>query len=146
NARSRPFRISNQNDKFRLAYLLARTAERRDEPMIIYTATTRRAEEVAGKLAALGLSARAYHGRMDPEDRSEAQELFLDDHIHIVVATKAFGMGTDKPDIRYVVHYDVPGDLESYLQETGRAGRDGKPAWAVLFFLERDRSTQDYFI
>ena len=81
-----------------------------------------------------------------PEERSETQELFLDDYIKIVVATKAFGMGIDKPDVRYVVHYDVPGDLESYLQETGRAGRDGRPAWAVLLFLEKDRGTQDYFI
>ncbi|WP_406699472.1 RecQ family ATP-dependent DNA helicase [Singulisphaera sp. Ch08] len=146
NARSRPFRVKNQNDKFRIVYLLARTAERRGEVMIVYTATTRRAEEVAGKLAALGLSARAYHGKMEAEERAETQELFLDDHIRIVVATKAFGMGIDKPDVRYVIHYDVPGDLESYLQETGRAGRDGRPAWAVMLFREADRKTQAYFI
>ena len=146
NNRSRPFRVVTQNDKFRLAYLLARSAGQRGEPMVIYTATTRRAEEVAGKLAALGLSARAYHGKMDPGERWRRRSCFLDDHVHVVVATKAFGMGIDKPDIRHVVHYDVPGDLESYLQETGRAGRDGQPAWAVLLFVERDRKVQDYFI
>jgi hypothetical protein len=74
------------------------------------------------------------------------QELFIDDQLTIVVATKAFGMGIDKPDIRYVVHYDVPGDLESYLQESGRAGRDGQPAWAVLFFHRRDLRVQEFFI
>lgn len=143
---SRVHPIRSANDKFTLTTLLARTAERRQEAMIVYTATTRAAEEVARKLSALGFGARAYHGQMAADARSEVQELFLDDHIGIVVATKAFGMGIDKPDIRYVVHYDVPGDLESYMQESGRAGRDGEASYAVLLFHPRDIGIQEFFI
>jgi len=143
---SRVHPIRSANDKFALTALLARNAEQRQESMIIYTATTRAAEEVARKLSALGFGARAYHGQMPADERSEVQELFLDDHVGIVVATKAFGMGIDKPDIRYVVHYDVPGDLESYIQESGRAGRDGGASYAVLLFHPRDIAMQEFFI
>lgn len=144
--RSPVYSVHSQNDKFRYLLAIVRAADRRNEMVVVYTSTIRRAEELARKLAALGFPTRAYHGQMPADERSEVQDLFLDDHLRAVVATKAFGMGIDKPDIRYLVHYDVPGDLESYIQETGRAGRDGQPAYPVLLYHPGDVKIQEFFI
>lgn len=138
--------VNRATDKFHLLTALAKTADAQRDSMIVYVATTVTAEEVARKLAALGYDARFYHGKMTAEERADAQELFMEDVVNILVATKAFGMGIDKPDIRYVVHYDMPGDLESYFQEAERAGRDGRDSYAVLLFHERDIKTQEYFL
>ncbi len=101
---------------------------------IVYALSRRRVEEIAGKLAARGISAAAYHAGVGDKERSRVQEAFLRDELQVVVATVAFGMGIDKPNVRYVVHYDLPKNLESYYQETGRAGRDGLPSEALLLF------------
>ncbi len=138
--------VTRATDKFHLLTALAKAADAQRDSMIVYVATTVTAEEVARKLAALGYDARFYHGKMTAEERADAQELFMEDVVNILVATKAFGMGIDKPDIRYVVHYDMPGDLESYFQEAGRAGRDGRDSYAVILFHERDIKTQEYFL
>ncbi len=98
-------------------------------------------------LEAVGLDARYYHGKMDDQARKEVQDMFLDGQINVIVATKAFGMGIDKPDIRYVVHYQIPGDIESYFQEAGRAGRDSQVSWCVLLYHEGDLWIhENYFI
>ncbi|MEM7015287.1 MAG: RecQ family ATP-dependent DNA helicase, partial [Verrucomicrobiota bacterium] len=113
---------------------------------IVYCATRKKVEEVAESLAAMGLSAVAYHGGMPDDDRETAQNAFLDKSSDIVVATNAFGMGIDRPDVRFVVHFDVPGSIEAYYQEAGRAGRDRDPAVCDLMFNFADTTTQDFFI
>jgi ATP-dependent DNA helicase RecQ len=101
---------------------------------IIYALSRKRVEEIADRLAAAGFKARAYHAGLGDKERKKVQEMFLRDDIEIVVATVAFGMGIDKPNVRFVVHYDLPKNIESYYQETGRSGRDGLPAEALLLF------------
>jgi len=108
--------------------------QHKDECGIIYALSRKRVEEVANMLIASGLNAAAYHAGLPALMRQKVQNAFLADDLQIVVATVAFGMGIDKPNVRFVVHYDLPKNIESYYQETGRAGRDGTPAEALLLF------------
>ena len=113
---------------------------------IIYRFSRKATEETALELSERGFSALPYHAGLERDLRRETQEKFIRDQVQIVVATIAFGMGIDKPDVRLVVHYDLPKTVEGYYQETVRAGRDGLPSDCVLFYSYGDRSKQEYFI
>ncbi|MEK6574774.1 MAG: RecQ family ATP-dependent DNA helicase [Chloroflexota bacterium] len=114
---------------------------------IIYTGTRRDAEEVAEFARDVcGLSAQHYHGALDPAARSQAQDSFMAGDLPLVVATNAFGMGIDRPDVRFVLHYSLPGTLEAYYQEAGRAGRDGLPARTALLYSPKDTALHEFFI
>ncbi len=126
-----------------LAAELVRDASNR--PAIIYAPSRRQAEGLAATLA-VSLKAEPYHAGLDSESRSRTQERFLAGQIDVIVATIAFGMGIDKPDIRSVIHMALPGSLEAYYQEIGRAGRDGKPSRAILMHSYADRRTHDFFL
>ena len=108
---------------------------------IVYALSRKRVEEVAGKLQARGVRAAAYHAGLSADVREDVQDDFLRDELDVVVATVAFGMGIDKPNVRFVVHYDLPRHIEGYYQETGRAGRDGLASEALLLFGAQDVGT-----
>ena len=112
---------------------------------LLYAATRKDTEKYAAKLVAEGLRAEAYHAGRSAGDRERIHELFLDDELDVVVATTAFGMGIDKPNVRFVVHADIPESLDSYYQEIGRAGRDGAPASAVLHYRSEDLGLRKFF-
>ena len=111
---------------------------RRDESGIVYALSRKRVEEVAEKLFEAGINADAYHAGLPAGHRADVQERFLRDDLQVVVATVAFGMGIDKPNVRFVAHYDMPKHIEGYYQETGRAGRDGLPSEALLLYGAQD--------
>ena len=113
---------------------------------IIYCLSRRRVDELAFRLQQDGISALPYHAGLTDSERSQNQTRFIRDDVRIMVATIAFGMGIDKPDVRFVIHYDLPRNLESYYQESGRAGRDGESAHCAIFFGYGDVATVDYLI
>jgi ATP-dependent DNA helicase RecQ len=124
-----------------LAQLVAFLREREGADGIVYALSRKRVETVTAHLREAGFSAAAYHAGLGSAERTRVQDAFLADELRIVVATVAFGMGIDKPDVRFVVHCDMPRSIESFYQETGRAGRDGAPADALLLFGLQDVAT-----
>ena len=120
--------------------------ERSGKTGIIYCSTRKRVEEVCSSLCAKGYSATRYHAGLSDEERRKNQDDFVYDRKQIMVATNAFGMGIDKSDVRYVIHYNMPKNLESYYQEAGRAGRDGEDSDCILMFGQQDIETARFFI
>jgi ATP-dependent DNA helicase RecQ len=138
--------VRHQEDKGKRKAVLAQVAVLAGKGQgLLYAATRKDTEKYAAKLAREGLRAEAYHAGRSAKDREHIHELFLDDKLDVVVATTAFGMGIDKPNVRFVVHADIPEALDSYYQEIGRAGRDGDPASAVLHYRSEDLGLRKFF-
>ena len=125
--------------------LLLERVKNSARPGIIYATTRRQAHEISDELNNVGISASLYHAGLKKAEREAMQEQFMADKTEVIVATSAFGMGVDKPNVRFVFHYGPPDSLDSYYQEVGRAGRDGEPASTVLFYQTKDLGIHKFF-
>ena len=139
--------VRHQEDKGKRKAVLEQVASlaKGGERGLLYAATRKDTEKYAANLAKEGLRAEAYHAGRSDSDRERIHEEFLDDQLDVVVATTAFGMGINKPNVRFVVHADIPESLDAYYQEIGRSGRDGKPAAATLYYREEDLGLRKFF-
>lgn len=137
--------VQATNDEEKLERTL-RLAQSLEGSGIIYTATVRNADHVYEALKNAGISVGRYHGRMPAKHREAMQDDFMANRCRVMVATNAFGLGIDKPDIRFVLHYQIPGTIEAYYQESGRAGRDNEAAQCVLIYDIRDKRVQQFFL
>jgi len=140
------FAVVQANDAQKIQMITEAVSDMSDKCGIIYSGTRAKAEEITNRLLEAGVEAVFYHAGMDPESRNWTQNNFLRGKTKVIVATNAFGLGIDKKDVRFVIHYDLPGTIEAYYQEAGRAGRDGKPSACVLFYAPRDRFLREFFI
>ena len=135
--------VGNQDKRDYIAKYLRENA---DQTGIIYAATRKQVDELTAYLNKIGIHAARYHAGLSEKERQKQQEAFLYDESPVIVATNAFGMGINKPNVRYVIHYSVPGNIEAYYQEIGRAGRDGLPAEAILLYAPQDIHLQEFFV
>ena len=143
NLRYRVEQVTREDAKLARALDLVRAA---DGPGLVYAATVKAVEEVHAALATAGESVSRYHGRLNPTERRANQDAFMRGEVRVMVATNAFGLGIDKPDIRFVLHYQMPAGLDAYYQESGRGGRDGDTAQCTLLYLHSDKAVQQFFL
>lgn len=127
-------------------FVLKYAAAHSHQPGIIYAATRKDVDDLYERLRSAGIASGRYHAGMTDEERAASQEAFLYDDIRVMVATNAFGMGIDKSNVRYVIHFNMPKNMEAYIQEAGRAGRDGEPSQCILLFSAQDIMTQKFLI
>lgn len=137
------FRVKSSKEKF--AHLLDKLHPLRGAT-IVYVGTRKAVESIVKQIGRKGIEALGYHAGMEEEDRTRIQEAFMEGRANLIIATNAFGMGIDRSDIRSILHYQIPGTIESYYQECGRAGRDGAPSNCLLLFSDSDRKLQEFFI
>jgi ATP-dependent DNA helicase RecQ len=143
NLHYRVVQVTNADERYAEALRLARETE---GVGIVYAATVKAAEEMHQILEEAGESVTLYHGKLHAAERKANQDLFMSGERRVMVATNAFGMGIDKPDTRFVIHLQIPANLEAYYQESGRAGRDGKDAHCTLLFFQDDKRVQQFFL
>ena len=143
NLHYRVLQVTNEDEKLQRAVTLVTTSEGAG---LVYTATVKAAESVHSALREAGIEAALYHGKLGASERKARQEDFMVGRARVMVATNAFGLGIDKADTRFVLHYQMPAGLDAYYQESGRAGRDGEDAECTLLFLHSDKAVQQFFL